>query len=60
LAGCTLPEAVRMITATPARILGVDDRIGHLKPGYDADIVVFDKDIQVKQTIIRGNCLFRN
>jgi N-acetylglucosamine-6-phosphate deacetylase len=60
MAGCTLPEAVRMITATPARILGVEDRIGHLKPGYDADIVLFDQDIQIQETILLGRRLTRH
>lgn len=59
LADCSLTDAVRMITATPARILGVQDRIGHLKPGYDADIVIFDEDVQVKETILQGRRLPR-
>lgn len=57
LAGCTLPEAIRMITATPARILGLQDRIGALRPGMDADIVLFDEDIHVSETLIKGKRL---
>jgi N-acyl-D-amino-acid deacylase len=37
----TLPEAVRKMTALPASILGLTDR-GQLKPGYAADVAVFD------------------
>ena len=39
-----LPEeaALRAITIHAARALGVDDRIGSIKPGKDADIVVYD------------------
>jgi imidazolonepropionase-like amidohydrolase len=39
-----LPEdaALRAITINAARALGVDDRIGSIKPGKDADIVVYD------------------
>lgn len=59
IADCSLTDAIRMITATPARILGVHDRIGHLKPGYDADIVIFDEDVQVKETILQGRRLPR-
>jgi len=55
LAGCPLADAVRMITATPARILGVDDRIGYLKAGYEADIVLFDEDIRIQDTMIEGH-----
>jgi N-acyl-D-aspartate/D-glutamate deacylase len=38
-----LEEAVRLLTERPARYAGLIDR-GLLKPGYHADIVVFDKD----------------
>ena len=34
-------EAIRAITLTAAEIFGVDDRIGSLEPGKDADIVIF-------------------
>lgn len=53
-AGIPLPEAVRMMTATPARILGVDDRKGSLQAGKDADIILFDDHIRVARTLIGG------
>lgn len=56
--GVSLPEAVRMITANPARIMGVDGHKGHLHPGYDADLVLFDDNIQVYKTIINGKTIF--
>ena len=39
-----LPEdlALQSVTSVPARSLEVDHRIGYLRPGYDADIVVWD------------------
>src|SRR3978361_1763607 len=37
LAGVPLPDAVKMITSTPASIMKVDDRIGALVRGKDAD-----------------------
>ncbi|WP_102408832.1 N-acetylglucosamine-6-phosphate deacetylase [Parabacteroides bouchesdurhonensis] len=57
LAEVPLPEAVQMITATPARILKIDDRKGFLSVGMDADIVIFDEDINVRSTIIAGNII---
>uniref|UniRef100_A0A7V3ZZY3 Amidohydrolase n=2 Tax=candidate division WOR-3 bacterium TaxID=2052148 RepID=A0A7V3ZZY3_UNCW3 len=33
--------ALKAITSTPAEFLGVSDRVGYIKKGYDADIVVF-------------------
>lgn len=36
------PEAaLRAVTITPARVLGIDERVGSLEPGKDADIVVY-------------------
>jgi len=58
--GVSLCEAVRMITATPAAILGLSDRKGVLAPGADADIVIFDKDIRVQATMIKGQLVYEN
>lgn len=49
-----LPEAVRMVTRTPARIIHVDDHKGSLEPGKDADIAVFDDDWTAWRTMIGG------
>ena len=43
-----------MMTATPARILGVSDRKGSLETGKDADIILFDDHIRVARTLIDG------
>jgi imidazolonepropionase-like amidohydrolase len=34
-------EALKAITINPAKIIGVDDRVGSLETGKDADLVVF-------------------
>lgn len=57
LADVPLWDAITMATATPARVIGVDHFKGHLKPGYDADIVLLNQDLQVKQVISRGRPL---
>ena len=59
LAGVPLFDAVKMMTATPARILHVDDRKGSIEKGKDADLVIFDADISVLDTIIGGDVIFR-
>ena len=53
-AGVPLPEAVRMASLTPARILGVADDIGSLEPGKRADLVVLDRELNVKRVYIGG------
>ena len=54
LAGIPLQEVISMLTAVPARILGVQNRKGSLETGKDADLVVFDQDIEVYMTIVEG------
>jgi N-acetylglucosamine-6-phosphate deacetylase len=54
LAGATLPEAVRMASLTPARVLGLDAVKGSIAVGKDADLVLFDNDINIKQVFIGG------
>ncbi len=53
-AGVTLPEAVRMATLTPARILGIDKEVGSLEPGKRADLVVLDRELNVQGVYIGG------
>ena len=52
-AGTTLCDAVRMMTLTPARIGRISHK-GLISVGYDADIVIFDENIQIEKTIVGG------
>jgi N-acetylglucosamine-6-phosphate deacetylase len=58
LAGVPLPEAVKMMSATPAAIMGVADKKGTLVKGMDADIVLFDAHINVETTIVQGRIVY--
>ena len=58
LADVPLCDAVRMITSTPATIMGVSDRKGALAPGKDADIVLFDDQINIHCTMIGGEVVY--
>ena len=57
--GCSLEEAVRMMTRNPAVFMGIADRKGAIAPGKDADIVIFDDDINVGVTIINGKVVYQ-
>jgi len=59
LAGVGIEPAVRMASLTPARIMGIDDHKGSLARGKDADIVVFDDDIEVLMTVVEGNVVYK-
>lgn len=58
VAGVPLVDAVKMMTLTPARIVGVDHRKGSVEPGKDADLLIFDGGIHVSHTIIAGNVVY--
>ena len=59
IAELPLQKAIQMITATPARIAGVSDKKGSIAAGKDADIVLFDEDIHVAMTMIKGRIIYR-
>jgi N-acetylglucosamine-6-phosphate deacetylase len=46
--GCTVAEAARMSSTTPARLVGVDRHKGRLTPGFDADVTVLAPDLSVE------------
>lgn len=56
LADVPLYEAVKMASATPAKIIGLRKK-GVLSPGMDADMVVLDKSLHVADTIIAGRSI---
>jgi N-acetylglucosamine-6-phosphate deacetylase len=56
--GAPLAEGIRMASANPARVLGLETRKGSLDPGKDADVVIFDDDLDVKATIIGGKVVY--
>lgn len=58
LSGLPLAEVVKSATETPARIMGVADRKGSLLEGYDADVVIFDEDVNISHVIVGGKCTY--
>lgn len=54
LAGLDLPEAIRMASLYPARILGVSDRKGSIQEDKDADLLVCDDDLSPRQVFVEG------
>ena len=49
-----LADAARMVSETPARIMGVYDRKGSLQKGKDADIIVMDEDLKIRAVWAMG------
>ena len=51
--GFDICEAVKMMTAVPAQLLGINK--GKIDTGYDADLVVFDDDVNIEAIFVNGN-----
>ena len=57
-ANVTLVEAVKMASLVPARIMKIDHYKGSISPRKDADIILFDEDVQVSMTIVKGRVIY--
>lgn len=53
-----LEEVVGMVTINPAKELKIYDKVGSLEQGKIADITIFDKDLDIKQTFVEGKSAF--
>ncbi len=63
--GATEEEAWKMVTLNPAKLLHLDDRMGSLKVGKDADVVLWSTnplsiEAKVEMTIVDGEVLFNS
>ncbi|WP_425260788.1 N-acetylglucosamine-6-phosphate deacetylase [Photobacterium leiognathi] len=47
-------EAVQMATSVPAKYVGIDDKLGFIKPGYNASFALLDPQFQIQATLIDG------
>ncbi len=56
--GCTIAEAARMTSTTPARLVGEGRRKGRLIPGYDADVTVLAPDLSVEAVWLCGKRVY--
>lgn len=54
----SLCEVISMVTVNPAKDINIYDRKGSIEKGKDADIVIFDKDINISMTIVDGNIVY--
>ena len=56
--GISLPSAVKMMTETPAKVMGIYEERGSLDDGKYADITIFDYKIKIQLTMVGGNIVY--
>jgi N-acetylglucosamine-6-phosphate deacetylase len=59
-AGVSLPDGLRMATASPAEAMGWGGRKGVLAPGADADVILLDRELHVCLTMVAGHIVYRS
>ena len=59
LAEVPLLDIITMASLTPARIMKVQDRKGSLEIGKDADIIIFDNDVNIHMTMVEGRIIYQ-
>jgi N-acetylglucosamine-6-phosphate deacetylase len=58
--GLNVCQAVKLVTYNPAKMQGLDDEIGILAKNKKADITVFDRNINIKMTLVNGEVLYNS
>ncbi|TBL80372.1 N-acetylglucosamine-6-phosphate deacetylase [Paenibacillus thalictri] len=55
--GIPLEQASRMASGNPARVIGIDDVTGSLTAGKQADVLLLDRQLELKQVWVHGRKL---
>lgn len=55
----SLPEVIKMMSLTPARVIGADSHKGRIERGFDSDVIAFDRDFNIKYVICDGELLHK-
>lgn len=58
--GYSLCHAIRMATINPARLLGIDHKIGSLEPGKKANMIIIDDLIRIQKVFLEGELMVDN
>jgi N-acetylglucosamine-6-phosphate deacetylase len=54
LSGCSLADAIRMATLTPARAIGLEHEIGSIAPGKRAGLTLLSEGLEVQGVVVDG------
>lgn len=56
--GLSIPDAIKMASTVPAKIIGMENVMGSIEIGKNANIIIADDNIEVYKTIINGKKVF--
>ena len=56
--GVSIPQAIKMATYNPAKVLGLNHRKGKIEKGYDADMILLDENLLVQKCWVGGKEVF--
>lgn len=58
--GYGLCHAIRMASLTPAKLLGIDNRVGSIKAGKTANLIIIDDMVHVQKVFLQGDLMVDN
>lgn len=58
--GCSLATAIKTATENPARVMGLQKSKGFIRSGYDADLVLLNRDLSIRITIVGGTVVYES
>lgn len=58
--GYGLCHAIKMASLTPAKLLGIDNRVGSIKAGKTANLIIIDDMVHVKKVFLQGDLMVDN
>ena len=53
-------QSINLASINPAVSIGIDDKKGSIEIGKDADIAIFDEELNCHMTIVEGNIKYKN
>ena len=56
--GCSINDIVKMSSYNPSIIAKVNDTKGSIEKGKDADLIILDKELNLKLTMVNGKVLY--
>jgi N-acetylglucosamine-6-phosphate deacetylase len=55
-----LHQIINMASLNPARVIGMDKRLGSLEPGKDATLLILDRKLNLRQTFLKGQSIWKS